>query len=215
MPVFLTLLLCCLQCNIIALAAPATLDTSALSLNAFTTSPLDSHVTTNLLRLPHLPLNTSAFLNTTSPDNAMIPYRVPNTPTTLKFGLLQNPIQKANMGRTILRTQQALRAQIASTYQLRDLPLQPDDEPYKSDPYWTGCFLGVIAWPPVKPPRFIIEYHLTYGIVENVLQGLWEFLYRGDRFVEAAFEVIDDQWGLVGLGKVTTKRPGLGGGDDS
>ena len=168
----------------------------------------------SLLQLSHLPLNTSTFLNDTSLD-AMIPYRVPNTPTTLKFVLYPNPIQKANMGRTILRTQLALRAQIASTYQLRDLPLQPDDEPYKSDPYWTGCFLGVIAWPPPQPPRFIIEYHLTYGVVENVLQGLWEFLYMGNRFVEAAFEVIDDHWGLVGLGKVTTERPGSRGGGDS
>lgn len=45
-----------------------------------------------------------------------------------------------------------------------------------------------------------------------MLQGLWEFLYRGNRLVEVAFEVIDDQWGLVGLGKVSTVRPGLGGG---
>lgn len=83
---------------------------------------------------------------------------------------------------------------------------------YKSDPHWVGCFLGVIAYPPPKRPLFVIEYHLTYGIVENVLQGLWEFLYRGNRLVEVAFEVIDDQWGLVGLGKVSTVRPGLGGG---
>lgn len=48
-----------------------------------------------------------------------------------------------------------------------------------------------------------------------MLQGLWEFLYRGDRFVEVAFEVLDDQWGLVGLGKVSSVRPGSGGGDEA
>lgn len=35
----------------------------------------------------------------------------------------------------------------------------------------------------------------------------------GERFVETAFEVLDDQWGLVGVGKVSSVRPGLGGGD--
>lgn len=143
----------------------------------------------------------------------MIRYRVPNTFAVLNFVLYTDPIEKANMCRTILGTQQALRAQIAAHYQLRDLPLQSDDEPYKSDPHWAGCFLGVIAFPPAKPPRFLIEYHLTYGIVEIVLQGLWEFLYMGERFVETAFEVLDDQWGLVGVGKVSSVRPGLGGGD--
>lgn len=47
-----------------------------------------------------------------------------------------------------------------------------------------------------------------------MLQGLWEFLYRGSRFVEAAFQVMDDQWGVVGLGKVSSARPGLGGRDE-
>ena len=44
MPDLLNLLLCCLQCNIPALAAPATLDTSALRLDAFITSLLSNHV---------------------------------------------------------------------------------------------------------------------------------------------------------------------------
>lgn len=45
----------------------------------------------------------------------MIPYRVPNTPTLLNFVLYNNPLEKANMGRTIFCTQQALRVQIAGT----------------------------------------------------------------------------------------------------
>lgn len=74
-----------------------------------------------------------------------------------------------------------------------------------------------MAFPPTVPPRRVIRYHLTYGIVENVLQGLWEFLYRGDRLVEAAFEVLDERWGLVGVGKVTVERPGpwVVGDDDA
>ncbi len=41
----------------------------------------------------------------------------------------------------------------------------------------------------------------------NVLQGLWLYLYREERFVTAVFEVRDDQFGTVGIGKITPERP--------
>ena len=41
----------------------------------------------------------------------------------------------------------------------------------------------------------------------NVLQGLWLYLYREDRFQVAMFEVRDDQFGTVGIGKITPDRP--------
>lgn len=41
----------------------------------------------------------------------------------------------------------------------------------------------------------------------NVLQGLWLYLYRGGRFQTAVFEVRDDQFGTVGIGKITPERP--------
>ena len=49
---------------------------------------------------------------------------------------------------------------------------------------------------------------LTYGVVANVLQGLWDYLYKGGRFKEACFEVQDDVHGTVGVGRVTRNLPG-------
>ena len=57
----------------------------------------------------------------------------------------------------------------------------------------------------------------------NVLQGLWLYLYRGDRFHMAVFEVRDDQLGTVGIGRITPERPDglvlgmgiVGGGNES
>ena len=74
------------------------------------------------------------------------------------------------------------------------------DDPYESDRRWTGCFFGVATFP-------VDAHHLTYGVVMNVLQGLWLYLYRADRFHQAVFEVRDDQFGTVGIGKITPKRP--------
>jgi hypothetical protein len=43
-------------------------------------------------------------------------------------------------------------------------------------------------------------------MVANLLQGLWEYLYREQRFHGVMFEVIDDVWGAVGVGKVSLTR---------
>lgn len=75
------------------------------------------------------------------------------------------------------------------------------DDPYESDlRYGQGCHIGVATLPSGYP-------HLTYGIVMDVLQGLWLYLYRGGRFAMALFEVADDQFGSVGVGKVSPERP--------
>lgn len=47
------------------------------------------------------------------------------------------------------------------------------------------------------------------------MQALWEFLYRGDRIVDAAIEVFDNRQELVGLEKVSSRRPRYGGGDEA
>lgn len=80
------------------------------------------------------------------------------------------------------------------------------DDPYESDARYPGCFFGVATFP-------IGYHHLTYGIVMNVLNGLWWYLYRAGRYQLAVFEVRDDQFGTVGIGKITPERPdgvGLG-----
>lgn len=48
----------------------------------------------------------------------------------------------------------------------------------------------------------------------DVLQGLWLYLYRAGRFQLAVFEVRDDSFGSVGIGKITPERLGRGGDGD-
>ncbi len=87
------------------------------------------------------------------------------------------------------------------------------DDPFESDVLYTGCFFGLKSFPPGYN-------HLTCGMLADVLQGIWLFLYRGDRSRSTLFEVHDDTWGRVGVGKVTRDRPPdspavLGNGNDT
>ncbi|KAG6986693.1 hypothetical protein G7Y79_00074g098900 [Physcia stellaris] len=129
-------------------------------------------------------------------------YRVPDTHITLYISFVPSqPITKAAMGVTILRTQQRLRDYM-QRYDLEDTPLRRDrgEDPYESEEKYKGCFVGVASWP-------LNTKLLTYGMVEDVLQGLWLFLYREERFVGAVFEVGTDQYGIVGIGKIQPHRP--------
>ena len=51
------------------------------------------------------------------------------------------------------------------------------------------------------------DLHLTYGMIADSLQGIWIYMYRGYRLVGAIFEVNDDTWGIVGVGKISVNRP--------
>ena len=49
-------------------------------------------------------------------------------------------------------------------------------------------------------------HHLTYGIVLEVLQGLFLYLFRGKIYRETVFQVFNDRFGsrrTVGVGKIT------------
>ncbi|CAD6575246.1 MAG: hypothetical protein ASARMPREDX12_007159 [Alectoria sarmentosa] len=202
-------------------AAPAALDPTSLSLNTITVSNLSTNPSlsgeeyastlpspshslppTTDLSLPlflHSTLSSLAtFLNTPNPGG-VVSFRVPGTHTILRIAVQDGLIKKTDLGRTILRTQQSLSAYINS-HDAEDAPLAHPDDPYESSVRYPGCFFGVATWP-------IGYHHLTYGIVMNVLQGLWLYLYRADRFQVAMFEVRDDQFGTVGIGKITPDRP--------
>ena len=47
---------------------------------------------------------------------------------------------------------------------------------------------------------------LTYGMVDGVLKGLWEYLIRGQRFTETEWHVLEDGR-MVGYGKIMKERP--------
>ena len=103
------------------------------------------------------------------------------------------------MGRTILRTQQRFRQYIAE-HAAEDTSLRRGEDPYESDPRWEDCFVGVATWPTGTSL-------LSYGMVYNVLEGLWLYMYRGDILMTGVFEVKDDQFGIVGIGKIAKDRP--------
>lgn len=64
--------------------------------------------------------------------------------------------------------------------------------------------------------------HCTVGILENVLQGLWNVLFVGGRFSGATVGIFHDTWAFVGIAVVVSDRKklepggllgGLGGGN--
>jgi len=121
--------------------------------------------------------------------------RVPNTSTFLVIGILNHPIPRFKLGRTILRTQAEVRDYI-NTHDANDTSLTVADDPYESNPYWEGCYFGVAELP-------YGTKLMTYGIVYNVLEGLRLWLYM-DRVDKAAvFEVRHEEFGAIGIGRIS------------
>ena len=54
------------------------------------------------------------------------------------------------------------------------------------------------------------QRQLTYRMVENVLKGLWDFVYRREKYVSAHILVDDDVFGIVGAAVLTKGRPETG-----
>lgn len=131
-------------------------------------------------------------------------YRVPNTPTRLLISYRdEQPIDPLAMQRTLLQTQLRLRRYIQSRWRIEDDVLSRSDDPYLSDPGLHGCFFGIGHYPdgPGEPRR------LTYRMVENVMKGAWDRIYRRERYVSAHLLVEDDEVGVVGVAGLTKERP--------
>ena len=47
-------------------------------------------------------------------------------------------------------------------------------------------------------------------MVENVLKGLWDYVYRREKYVSAHILVKDDEFGVVGIAGLTRERPSTG-----
>ena len=110
-------------------------------------------------------------------------------------------IQPPDMARTLIQTQLRLRTYIRTHYHAEEDVLFLGDIPYVSEERFTGCFLGVSTWPKDSRKR------LTYGMLNNALTGIFDVLYRAERFVGADFYVVDDEFGQVGIGMVSRNRP--------
>ena len=52
-------------------------------------------------------------------------------------------------------------------------------------------------------------------MVENVLKGLWDFVYRREKFVSAHILVTDDVFGVVGAALLKEGRPEKGAAYDA
>ena len=127
---------------------------------------------------------------------------MPGTHTFLRLLISDEPIAKADLARTILQTQKELR-EFITMYDASGKILNPLEDPFESSPEWEGCFFGLRSYPLDQ------ECRLTYGMVADTLQGIWEYMYRGGRYVGAIFEVNDDTVGRVGVGKISVSKDPL------
>lgn len=133
----------------------------------------------------------------------VINHRVGNTSIALKISLNPNTIiDGPDMARTLLQTQVSLRRYIATRYHADEDVLFPSDDPYMSSEANTGCFFGATHYPMNRPKR------LTYGMVDSVLTGVFDVLYRESRHTGANILIVHDYMGMVGFGRVTKNRPG-------
>lgn len=173
-----------------------------LNINQLDAIPQDQDLHTNTSAAVAKLLNPQHF-----EADEEITFRVPNTPTTLRFELKSETLERAAMAHAILRVQLRLRRFFASHYQASNDVLFSSDDPYMSDPFYSGCFFAVTHYPLDRQKR------LTYGMVDNVLKGIWERLYRGERFQCADFYVTDDALGDVGFGRLLRESPEQSSGD--
>ena len=74
-----------------------------------------------------------------------------------------------------------------------------------------SCFFGIHHYPDVS----FSQRQLTYRMVENVLKGLWDFVYRREKFVSAHILVTDDVFGVVGAALLKEGRPEKGAAYDA
>lgn len=107
------------------------------------------------------------------------------------------------MQRTLLQTQLRLRRYIKSRWRIEDDVLELSDDPYLSDSRLVGCFFGIGHYPDgLGNPR-----RLTYRMVESVMKGVWDHIYKRERYVSAHMIVKDDELGVVGIAGISEKRP--------
>ncbi|KAL8797338.1 MAG: hypothetical protein Q9195_000492 [Heterodermia aff. obscurata] len=132
-------------------------------------------------------------------------HRVPNTPITLFIDYLnQKPLDPDAMQRTLLQTQLRLRRYIKSRWRIEDDVLELSDDPYASDSRLVGCFFAIGHYPDgLGQPR-----RLTYRMVESVMKGVWDHIYKRERYVSVHMIVKDEELGVVGIAGLSKERPG-------
>ena len=116
-------------------------------------------------------------------------YHVPNTMTTLCFDL-GFPCGESGIHNTIISAREYCERQLERE---GDIPLPVSQEIFHEDLGY-GAAINVV---PSRP-----KYGITWGILKDAMDGLWEFLVEENRYVESDFDIYHGILGLVGRGTV-------------
>ena len=120
-------------------------------------------------------------------EGSGIKYRVPNTLTTLYFHL-GFPCDESGIRNTIIGVRDYCEEQLE---QGGDDPLPRSEDPFQEDLGY-GAAIDVVSARP--------DHHLTWGILKDAMDGLWEFLVLNHRFQESEFQIYHGALSLVGRG---------------
>lgn len=172
-------LLVFVQYNLIQTVLPAPhLATRNLTSNHLYILP---HISSTIT--PH-PLNISYLV-----EDSGIEYHVPNTMTTLYFHL-GFPCKDAGIRSTINSARTYCEQQLE---QGGDSQLPRNEDPFHEDLGY-GAAINVVSSRP--------DHRLTWGILKDAMDGLWEFLVVEGRYVESEFDIYHGALDLVGRGTI-------------
>lgn len=122
-------------------------------------------------------------------EDSGIRYHVPNTMTTLYFHL-GFPCKQAGVRNTVNSARAYCEQQLE---QGGDGPLPRDEEPFHEDLGY-GAVIRVV---PSRP-----DHRLTWGVVKDAMDGLWQFLVVEGRYVESEFDICHGELDLLGRGTI-------------
>lgn len=153
----------------------------------------------NLLRHFPLPITLHPLNITHIVKDSGIEYHVKDSLTTLFFHL-GFPCKEAGMRKTIISARAYCEQELE---QGGDDPLPRRQDPFQEDLGY-GVAINVVSARP--------DHRLTWGILKDVMDGLWEFLIVEGRYVESEFKICHGSLNLVGRGTISeTPKTGFGG----
>lgn len=130
------------------------------------------------------PLNITSLV-----EESGIKYHVPNTMTTLYFHLGFR-CKDAGMRSTVNSARTYCEQQLQHE---GDGPLPISEDPFREDLGY-GAEIEVVSSRP--------DHRLTWGILKDAMDGLWEFLVVEGRYVECEFDICYGSLDLVGRGRI-------------
>lgn len=122
-------------------------------------------------------------------DDSGIRFEVPKTRTTLYFRL-GFPCKESGIHSTINSARHYCEQRLE---QEGDGPLPRNEDPFHEDLGY-GAAINVVSARP--------DHRLTWSILKNAMEGLWEFLILDGRHVECEFDICHSGLGLVGRGTI-------------